>query len=155
MTDGTEWGTAGGRRLCFSAAEQTARQRSLRVMLHTYFDLSANQATQLDLGTATFERDYPLSFTDRDLIRAELDFRALLDRGFIALQENRSRDACSVVFRIESTGDQDLPEEIRAVRLTFQPENQRLWRDQPRTQNPDRNPAEFQTPITPTPASEY
>ncbi len=127
-------GTDGARRLCLSAAERAARERSLRVMLHTRLNLQSNQPTELDFGASTFERDYPLEFTARDMIRAELDFRPLLDRGFIALQENRSRDACSVVFRIESRGDLDLPAEIRAVRLSFQPENQELWRKQRESQ---------------------
>ncbi|MCR9141102.1 MAG: hypothetical protein NXI24_02540 [bacterium] len=135
----TSRGTEGGRRLCLSAAERVARERSLRVMLHTRLDLISNQPTELELGSATFDRDYPFAFTPRDLIRAEVDFRALLNRGFIALQENRSRDACSVVFRIESAGDRDLPAEIRAVRLTFQPENQRQWRIQ--RESPEDNPA--------------
>ncbi|MEQ9365253.1 MAG: hypothetical protein RIF32_13485 [Leptospirales bacterium] len=126
----TTYGTEGARRLCLSAAEGVARERSLRVMLHTRLELSANQPAEIDFGSATFDRDYPLTFTARDMIRAEVDFRSILDRGFIALQENRGRDACSVVFRIESRSDADLPAEIRAVRLSFQPENQRLWRKQ-------------------------
>ena len=32
------------------------------------------------------------------------------------------------------TGDLDLPAEIRAVRLSFQPENQELWRKQRESQ---------------------
>lgn len=150
--DQARWGTEGARRLCLSQAEDLARQRSLRVMLHTRLDLTANQAQEVDLGSATFERDYPLAFTARDLIRAEVDFRRLLDRGFIALQENRSRDACSVVFRIESRGHQDLPAEIRTVRLTFQPENQRLWRKQRKSQ--ESTPPIGETNTSP-PAQEY
>jgi hypothetical protein len=123
----TRWGTAGGKRLCLGAAEQEARRRSLRVMLHTRLEIPAGQAAQGDMAAATFERDYPYAFSVRDLIRAELDFRVLLDRGFIALQENRKRGECSLVFRIESTGELDLPAEIRQVSLSFEPE-QSPWR---------------------------
>ncbi len=128
---GASWGTAGARRRCLTAATQAARERTLRVMLHTRLDLQGNQpdqAAELDgLGGSSYARDYPLRFSPRDLLRAEVDFRALLDRGVIVLEENRERNSCSVVFRIEAlTGapanlPQDLPAEIRAVRLSFAP----------------------------------
>ena len=147
--DETSRGTASARRLCLSRAEHEARRRSLRVILHTFFEIPGTAGGALLTGTNTFDRDYPIAFTERDLIRAELDFRELLNRGFIALQENRKRDACSVVFRIESAADQDLPDEIRSVRLTFEPENQQLWRKQPRArqtreQSGTENPGDFQ-----------
>lgn len=131
------WGTAGARRRCLATAQQIARERTLRVLLHTRLNLQGNQpeqAPEVDgLGGSSFERDYPLNFSPRDLLRAEIDFRALLDRGVIVLEENRQRDSCSVVFRIESPAAteaaagatdvfRDLPSEIRAVPLSFAPQ---------------------------------
>ncbi len=117
-------GSRAAHRLCLNTALRTAKERSLRVMLHTHFDVRPGQERSSGVDSGDFARDYPLDFSERDLIRAELDFRDLLEQGFIALQDNRSRASCSVVFRIEG---EDLPAQIRSVSLTFRPENLERW----------------------------
>lgn len=127
-------GEAAADRDCLNRAGATARARALRVLLHAHFEIPAQPAADLS-GGGDFERDYPAVFSERDLLRAELDFAPLLRQGFLALQDSRSREVCSVVFRIEGT---DLPARIRAFELSFVPER-RPWtlRDN-RTQTPGR-----------------
>jgi len=118
-----EYGLEAASSRCMERAVEKARRRALRAMLHVSLEIppaSGERTSQPE-----FERDFPASFTSRDMIRAEIDLRPLLERGYIALQDKRSRESCSVVYRIEARGD-DLPSEIRAQRLTFEPEN-RPW----------------------------
>jgi hypothetical protein len=111
-----------------------ARVRALRVLLHAHFAIPAQAAADLS-GGGDFERDYPAVFSERDLLRAELDFAPLLRQGFLALQDSRSREVCSVVFRIEGT---DLPARIRAFELSFVPERRPWMLRDNRTLRPGR-----------------
>ncbi|MCE9599723.1 MAG: hypothetical protein K8S54_17320 [Spirochaetia bacterium] len=99
---------------CSQNALSMARDRMLRVMIHTKFSLKGQKAS----GSSGFDRDYPVAFSGRDLMRAEADFGALLDRGYIALQDVRATDSCSIVYRLEG---EDLSAEIKSVETTFQP----------------------------------
>lgn len=113
------YGLEGARRICTDEALQTARKRSLKILLHTYYNLPAIPSGQ-GVSASNFERDYPFPLTERDYIRAEIDFQSVLKRGYIALQDMRSSRNCTVVFRIY---EKDLIHDIRNSQLTFQPEN--------------------------------
>lgn len=99
---------------CLSRAESAARRKLLRILVHTRFELKAPR------GGDSFEKDYPAALSERDLLRAEADFAELLSRSFVAVQDARARDSCSVVLRLPGT---DLPAEIRATEVTFRPES--------------------------------
>ena len=107
------------RRSCLENAMSLAVDRCLSVLLHINLDINQLQ----EKGGAidgNFQRDYPKKFTRRDLIRARIDFEPLLKQGFVALQDARSPEYCTVVFRIQNS---DLPSQIRDIKLTFKPEN--------------------------------
>lgn len=99
---------------CSQNALYMARDRMLRVFIHTKFNLKGQRAT----GTSGFDRDYPAALSERELLRAETDFGPLIDRGYIALQDVRAADSCSIVYRLEG---EDLSKEIRSIETTFQP----------------------------------
>ncbi len=103
---------------CLSRAEDAARKKLLRVLLHTRFDLKAQAKSERD----SFDRDYPAALTDRDLLRAEVDFAELLSRSFVAVKDARSNERCSVVLRLPG---QDLPGEVRAMPVTFRLERKK------------------------------
>ncbi|MBI3394888.1 MAG: hypothetical protein HY042_03555 [Spirochaetia bacterium] len=107
-----------GRQECIREAESKAKRRALRVILHTRFMIKARKSGP-SLTGSRFEDDYPFSFTERDFIRGELDFEALLGTGYIALQDARESETCTVVYRIEGT---DIPALVRMQRVTFRPE---------------------------------
>ncbi|MBL8022360.1 MAG: hypothetical protein JNM27_21970 [Leptospirales bacterium] len=99
---------------CSQNALSVARDRMLRVFIHTKFNLKGKGGS----GTSGFDRDYPAAMSERELLRAETDFGPLIDRGYIALQDVRAADSCSIVYRLEG---EDLSKEIRSVETTFQP----------------------------------
>lgn len=107
------------RRSCLENAMSQAVERCLSVFLHVNLDIRQLQEKE-GLTEANFQRDYPKNFTRRDLIRARIDFEPLLKQGFVALQDARSPEYCTVVFRIQIS---DLPSQIRDIKLTFKPEN--------------------------------
>ena len=103
---------------CLGRAETAAKKKLLRVLLHTRFELKAQAKSERD----SFDRDYPAALTDRDLLRAEVDFSGLLSRSFVAVKDTRSAETCSVVLRLPGV---DLPGEVRAVPVTFSLERKR------------------------------
>ncbi|MCB1324808.1 MAG: hypothetical protein H7A21_11470 [Spirochaetales bacterium] len=113
-------------RRCLDDALVRARERALRVMLHTRFGVPGN--TGAAGGLSDFERDFPLEFSERDMIRGWIDFREILDRGFVVLKDNRSRESCLLVYRVQG---EDLPAEFRAVPMSFQPETPGAGRSSP------------------------
>lgn len=112
-----KYGTDHARRACLLTAGDLARQRMLRVMLHTHFEIQG-QANSSYLEQDPFESDYPVEFAPGEYIRAELAFRPLLDKSFIALENARSRSSCQVVLRLVG---QDLPSRIRSQTVLFTP----------------------------------
>lgn len=106
---------AAARAVCVKEAAREARRRAVRVMLHTRFDLPG----QAGGSPGALESDYPFPLSERDYIRGEIAFDALLERGYIALQDLRLARECTIVFRIKG---RDLPDEIRAVPVRFRPE---------------------------------
>lgn len=103
---------------CLARAEEAARKKLLRILVHTRFDLRANAKGDKD----NFDRDYPAALTERDLLRAEVDFGELLSRSFVAVKDTRSLDSCSVVLRLPG---EDLPAEVRRIPVTFRPERKK------------------------------
>lgn len=103
---------------CLARAEQAARKKLLRVLVHTRFELRANAKGDKD----NFDKDYPAALTDRDLLRAEVDFGELLSRSFIAVKDTRSYETCSVVLRLPG---EDLPAEVRKIPVTFRLERKK------------------------------
>ena len=80
---------------------------------------------------ASFDQDYPVRFSDRDLFLATIDFAPILQKGYIALQDTSDGNACTVVFRIQQT---DLIDEVESIRLSFDPESYEPgWKRQPST----------------------
>lgn len=98
---------------CLARAELAARKRLIRILLHTRFELKSDAK-----GAArdSFEKDYPAALSERDLLRAEVDFAEILSRSFIAVQDSRAAETCSVVLRLPG---EDLPAEVRAIPVTF------------------------------------
>ena len=90
----------------------------MRICLHTNFRIPPAPARPRQ-GRDDFDSLYPVKFTERDYIRAGIDLRPLLGRGFIALQDARSREECTIIFRVIGP---DLPDRIRRFKLTFRPE---------------------------------
>ena len=120
--EGTEMGT---RQHCLERALEIAVHKAVRVMLHTRYEIPPDSGVSTTPGQPAvdeFERSYPFRFTPRDYVRALYDYDSLLHRSYLALQDSRSRLDCTVVLRIEA---QDLPAQIRSVRLTFVPEGLR------------------------------
>ena len=107
------------RRICLERALHRAVRRALCVLLHTHFDIGVEGSVRPNAVEGGFATDYPHPFTERDYIRAEIDFGPILRKGFIALQDLRSAQECTIVFRIM---DSDLPGQIRGLKLTFTPE---------------------------------
>lgn len=99
---------------CLARAEQEARRKLVRVLLHTRFDLKADTRGSATQGT--FEKDYPAALSERDLLRAEVDFAEILSRSFVAVQDSRAAESCSVVLRLPG---EDLPAEVRTLPVTF------------------------------------
>lgn len=114
-----EYGTVAGKRACLQEALEEAYRHTLTVLLHTHFDIKP-QSGGMALSGPGFRSDYPVVFTPRDFILARIDFEPLLKKGFIALQDATSEKECTVVFRIM---DPDLPDRIRKMNVTFQPES--------------------------------
>lgn len=104
---------------CADLALAQAKRKALTALVHTRFDLPSRKKTvSLQPGSA-FPDDYPFPLTERDYARASLDFDELLNTGYIALQDTRQVESCTVVFRIRS---EDLPAAVRRVQVTFRPE---------------------------------
>ncbi len=110
------------RSACVKNATRAARRRALRVLLHTHFNLPGSREEQAASQAGDLERDYPFPLTERDLIRGEIEFAGLLERGYIALQDLRAARECTIVFRIKG---RDLPGEIRSTPVDFEPEGMR------------------------------
>lgn len=105
--------------LCAASALGQAKRKALSIFLHTKFKLPSRKRTFSLQQGSTFPDDYPFPLTDRDYARAEVDFETLLNTGFIALQDTRQAETCTVVFRIRSD---DLPGAVRRIQVTFRPE---------------------------------
>jgi len=106
-------GIDAARTLCLEEAFYRARERALRVMLHTTLRIPAAATTQ---GRDSFESDYPVHFRETEYYRALIDFKKLIEKGYIALQDSRSTERCYVVFRLKQ---EKLAESIRSTKLTF------------------------------------
>ena len=107
--------------LCLELAQREARKRLLRVLLHLYFDINSrdrfDKEKYKDSGAKrNFSRDYPVSFSEEELLQAELAFQPFLARAFIALQDSRDLKRCMVLYRVIG---KDLPGEIRQAKLNF------------------------------------
>ena len=107
--------------LCLKLAQRKARKRLLRVILHTHFRISSRNSFDKERGKpvrekTAFEKDYPFSFSDDELLQAELAFQPFLQRAFIALQDSRDPKQCMVLYRV--TGE-NLPEEIQQMKPAF------------------------------------
>ncbi len=104
---------------CADQALAHAKRKALSAIIHTRFDLpSRKKSISLQPGSA-FTDDYPFPLTERDYARGLIDFDALIGSGYIALQDTRQAESCTVVFRIRS---EDLPAAIRRIQVTFRPE---------------------------------
>jgi len=101
-------GLDAGRSRCLEEALYNAKNRALRVMLHTNLYIPG--------GGDSFDADYPVNFSEGEYIRANVDFSDILSKGYIALQDSRSSSSCFVVFRIM---EKDLIKKIKRVDLTF------------------------------------
>jgi len=124
---------------CLENALVQAREKMLRIMVHTKFRLKAGSGQLTGL-----EKDYPRPLSQRDMMRADADFGSLLDRGYIALQDVRSTDSCSIIYRLVG---ENLPEEIKSVETTFKPELLKNEARRSSTRNPDKmlNPGSSDT----------
>lgn len=107
----------GEKRHCLERALHQAERRALTVFLHTYFNLPPRKGSLTGQPGEAFRQDYPSPISERDYLRAEVDFKPLLDQGFIALQDSRSMEECTVVYRIVKD---DLSREVRSMVVTFQ-----------------------------------
>ncbi|MCB1138577.1 MAG: hypothetical protein KDK23_07470 [Leptospiraceae bacterium] len=104
-------------RLCAHRALEKAQFRMARIFLHTVLDIPPVPVTG---NRASFDQDYPVRFSDRDLFLATIDFASILEKGYIALQDTSDGNVCTVVFRIR---EPDLIDDVRSVRLSFEPES--------------------------------
>jgi hypothetical protein len=109
-----EEGDAAVRNLCIEDAYREARKKTLSVFMHTYFKIPPSAKS----GQSDFGKDYPYNFSDKDYIRAEIDFGPLLEKGFIAMQDIQSVKSCFIIYRIR---EKDLAEKIRSQKVTFDP----------------------------------
>tara|TARA_Y100001937_G_scaffold128452_3_gene204944 strand:- start:188879 stop:189517 length:639 start_codon:yes stop_codon:yes gene_type:complete len=115
-------------RICASKALEKAQFRMARIFLHTSLEIPPVPVTG---NRASFDQDYPVRFSDRDLFLATIDFAPILQKGYIALQDTSDGNACTVVFRIQQT---DLIDEVESIRLSFDPESYEPgWKRQPST----------------------
>lgn len=101
-------------RICLERALDVARKRALSIILHTAFSIPGQPGTST---SGTFEQDYPRQFSEIDLIRAELSYAAIINPGFIALQDVRQEKKCSIIFRIEGN---NLPSQIKSLKPGFE-----------------------------------
>ncbi|MBX7059804.1 MAG: hypothetical protein K1X75_17200 [Leptospirales bacterium] len=132
---------------CLTRALDEARLRAVRAMLHLR-DSIPPLATDSSYNQSAFESDYPRRFPEAELRRAQSEFAALLERGYIALQDARSQDSCKLAFRIVG---EDLPREIRAT-----PGRQRQHRDQPWNREQQRPiPGQLNAPAAPQGGASY
>lgn len=99
---------------CIEEAFYTAKNKAIRVMLHTRLDIPGSESGSGISGS--FARDYPVEFRQKDYLKAAVDFKDLLDEGFLALQDSRTTQDCSVVYRII---DDQLIRKIKGVELSF------------------------------------
>ncbi|MDH5655368.1 MAG: hypothetical protein OEZ34_05640 [Spirochaetia bacterium] len=106
-------GLDAGRTRCLEEALFRAKNRAIRVMFHTNLDISGREG---GFAVSDFDADYPVDFSERDYIRANVDFSEILNTGYIALQDSRSSSRCQIVFRIM---DKSLIRKIKKVNLTF------------------------------------
>ena len=104
-------------RICVHRALEAAQFRMARIFLHTNLSIPPVPVTG---NRASFDQDYPVRFSDRDLFLATIDFAGVLEKGYIALQDTSDANACTVVFRIRQS---DLIDEVKEVSLTFLPES--------------------------------
>lgn len=102
------------KQLCLKTAKDLAEEKALRVFLHTKFRLPSSYSQ-----TRGFDSDYGFPLTSRDLILARSTYSDLLARGYIALQDTRSKEECTLILRIEGS---DLPYLIRNQEVNFTPE---------------------------------
>ena len=98
---------------CLQLAHEQAKRRALRVILHIYFRLPPGRRRDL---RPNFKKDYPIKFANIDLVRGELGFVSILDRGVTVLQDNREKGKCMLVYRISGS---DIPKEIRKMKQSF------------------------------------
>lgn len=104
---------------CAELALAQAKKKALSAIVHTRFDLPSRKKTFAFQPGSAFADDFPFPLTERDYARAGVDFDELLNTGYIALQDTRQVESCTVVFRIRS---EDLPASIRRIQVTFRPE---------------------------------
>ena len=102
---------------CSQRAYAVAKNRMLRIMLHT--NLSIPPIESLTYNSKSFDNDYPKIFSNADYIHAETDFHHILNKMFVALEDNRSKTSCKIILRLNGA---DLPDKIRAQRLAFKPQ---------------------------------
>ncbi|HBS03854.1 MAG TPA: hypothetical protein DEA96_02740 [Leptospiraceae bacterium] len=115
-------------RICAQKALEKAQFRMARIFLHTRLSIPPVPVTG---NRASFDQDYPVQFSDRDLFLATIDYAAILQKGYIALQDTSDGNVCTVVFRIR---DPNLIDEIKSVDLSFQPESyDRTWENRNET----------------------
>lgn len=129
-------------RICAQKALEKAQFRMARIFLHTRLSIPPVPVTG---NRASFDQDYPVQFSDRDLFLATIDFAPILQKGYIALQDTSDGNVCTVVFRIR---DADLIEEIESIELSFRPESyERTW--QKRTDKTNTGNEAIHSPLFP------
>ena len=98
---------------CFQLAYEQAKRRALKVILHVYFRLPREKRPY---SFPDFKKDYPIKFMEVDLIRGELFFTPILDRGVTVLKDSREQGKCILIYRISGS---DIPKEIRKMKPAF------------------------------------
>ena len=120
-------GNRSDRRICLQLAEEIARRRMLQIFLHLRFQKNAIRAHDKhfrtkESRTKVIKKDYPILFSESDLLQAELAFASILKRASVVLQDSRERNTCMLVYRLHGT---NLGQEIRRQVMPFQPESLR------------------------------
>ncbi|MBI38887.1 MAG: hypothetical protein CMF59_04755 [Leptospiraceae bacterium] len=109
-------------RICAQKALEKAQFRMARIFLHARLSIPPVPVTG---NRASFDQDYPVQFSERDLFLATIDFASILQKGYIALQDTSDGNVCTVVFRIRES---DLMDEVKSTDLSFRPESyERTW----------------------------
>ncbi|MCB1172598.1 MAG: hypothetical protein KDK39_03480 [Leptospiraceae bacterium] len=110
------------RKKCLQSATQQARERLLRVCLHTSLAIPPSKNQTLGLAQDAFDSDYPVQFTGSQLLIAEITYAELLDQSRVILADTRSRENCQVVLRLQAPAVAD---QIRDIAVP--PDLQNGW----------------------------
>ena len=107
------------RKVCLILAQRNAVKKILSIFLHIKFNLGTTSNLALNKTKfQTFIDDYPITFSEIDYLKAEINFLEWVNKAEIVIQDTRTQNECMVVVRIN---DKNLNKKIHNAKVNFYP----------------------------------